>query len=64
MIFTEHWDVLSDGEGGFMKQEELKSLVSYREDGNLIWKEREPVDRIAKTFNSRFSGKVVAGEYR
>lgn len=42
-----------------MKQEELKSLVSYREDGNLIWKEREPVDRIAKTFNSRFSGKVV-----
>lgn len=42
-----------------MKQEELKSLVSYREDGNLVWKEREPVDRIAKTFNSRFAGKVV-----
>lgn len=42
-----------------MKQEELMSLVSYREDGNLIWKEREPVDRIAKTFNSRFAGKVV-----
>lgn len=42
-----------------MKQEELKFLASYREDGNLIWKEREPVDRIAKTFNSRFAGKVV-----
>lgn len=42
-----------------MRQEELKSLVSYREDGNLIWKERPPIDRIAKTFNSRFGGQVV-----
>ncbi|AKY04075.1 homing endonuclease [Pectobacterium phage POP15] len=42
-----------------MTQDELKSLVYYREDGNLIWKEREPVDRIAKTFNSKFAGKVV-----
>lgn len=43
-----------------MTQEELRKLVTYRKkDGALIWKRRAGDDRITKTFNTRFAGKVV-----
>lgn len=42
-----------------MTQDELKSLVYYREDGNLVWRKREGQNRFDRNFNSRFEGKEV-----
>lgn len=45
-----------------MTQDELKLMVSYRADGRLVWKEREPVDRFSRNFNARFAGKPVGSK--
>lgn len=44
---------------GKITQEELFQYVVYQEDGSLIWKKRDPVNRFIKTFNILYAGTPV-----